>query len=350
MLLQMSLFPPQASTFAAEVDLIYVVMVLLCGLVAAAVIAAMIFMGIKYRRTPENLVGADIHGSTALEIFWSVVPFFIVMGIFAWGTSLYFKLEVPPANAMEVFVTGKQWMWKIQHMNGRREINNLHMPVGRPVKLTMASEDVIHSFYVPAFRTKADVIPGRYSTLWFEATATGTYHLFCAEYCGTEHSRMIGSVTVMDPADYESWLTTGNPSPVDIASGTAGPAAGARGSVPQTGGALAAGSTAGDSPTDIGAKLFQEKACQTCHLTTPGGIGPILVGVPGSQVELASGEKIVADDGYLRESILMPMNKIVKGFPPAMPTFAGQLSEDQVMSLIAYIKSLGPKPGSAAHQ
>lgn len=341
-LLQLSLFPPQASTNAAEVDLIYVVMVLLCGAVAFAVIAAMIYFGVRYRRTPENLVGADIHGSTLLEIVWSVIPFIIVMGIFAWGTSLYFKLQIPPANSMDIFVTGKQWMWKIQHMNGRREINNLHVPIGRPVKLTMASEDVIHSFYVPAFRVKADVVPGRYATMWFEATQTGTFHLFCAEYCGTEHSRMIGSVTVMDPADYEAWLTTGNPSPVEIAAGTAGGALAPAGSVVASGAPV--------SPVEAGAKLFQEKACATCHIATPGGIGPILVGLPGTEVELASGEKVVADDAYLRESILMPLAKVVKGYPPAMPTFGGQLSEEQVMSLIAYVKSLGPATGAQAHQ
>lgn len=226
MLFQLFLFPPQAGTNALEVDLLYFFMVAMCGAIAVAIVAIMVYLGLKYRRTPENTVGADIHGSTTLEIVWSIIPFFIVMGLFAWGTSIYFKLSVPPANATDVFVTGKQWMWKIQHMNGRREINNLHVPLGKPIKLTLASEDVIHSFYVPAFRVKADVVPGRYSTMWFEATQTGVFHLFCAEYCGTEHSRMIGNVTVMDPADYEKWLVTGNPSPVDVAAGTAGGAAG----------------------------------------------------------------------------------------------------------------------------
>ncbi len=344
MLLQLLLFPPRASTNAAEVDLIYFFMVALCGFMAVAVVAAMVYMGIRYRRTSENTVGADIHGSTPLEIFWTAVPFFIVMFIFAWGTSLYFKLSVPPANAMEIFVTGKQWMWKIQHMNGRREINNLHVPLGQPVKLTMASEDVIHSFYVPAFRVKADVVPGRYSTMWFEADTVGTYHLFCAEYCGTEHSRMIGSVTVMDPADYQNWLVTGNPAPVEASAG--GGAVPAAAAAPAATGAGASGPT----PVEIGAKLFQEKACFTCHLATPGGIGPILTNVAGHEVELATGEKVVADDAYLRESILQPMAKVVKGYPPAMPTFQGQLNEDQVMALIAYIKSLGGAQGApAAH-
>jgi cytochrome c oxidase subunit 2 len=335
MLFQLLLFPPQASTNAAEVDHIYFFMVALCGAIAIGVVAAMVYFGLRYKRSPENRVGADIHGSTPLEIFWSAVPFLIVMGIFAWGAAVYFKLVIPPADTMDVFVTGKQWMWKIQHMNGRREINNLHVPVGQAVKLTMASEDVIHSFYVPAFRVKADVIPGRYSTMWFEASATGTYHLFCAEYCGTEHSRMIGSVTVMEPADYQKWLETGNVAPEESATASAAPAAG--------------GSTAGPTPVEIGAKLFQEKACMTCHLAQPGGIGPMLKGVYGHEVELMTGEKVVADDAYMRESILQPMAKVVKGYPPAMPTFAGQLTEDQVMSLIAYIKSLdGGQAGAAA--
>ena len=341
MLFQLLLFPPQASTHAAEVDAVYFFITALCTVIAVGVVAAMVYFSIRYRRHPGNLVGADIHGSTPLEIFWTAVPFFIGMFIFAWGASLYFKLSRPPENSMEIFVTGKQWMWKIQHMNGRREINNLHVPVGQPVKLTMTSEDVIHSFYVPAFRTKADVIPGRYSTVWFEPTAVGSYHLFCAEYCGTEHSRMIGQVTVMDPVDYQSWLATGNPSPVEVAAGAAAGAA----APAAAGGASAAGPT----PEQIGAKLFQEKACMTCHLNAPGGIGPMLAGIVGHEVELMTGEKVMVDEAYLRESILQPMAKVVKGFPPAMPTFAGQLSEEQVMSLIAYIKSLGgPKPAAPA--
>ena len=344
MLFQLLLFPPQASTNAAEVDLIFFFMVALCGAVAALVVAAMVYFAIRYRRTPENQIGADIHGSTPLEIFWSVIPFAVTMFMFAWGTSLYFKLEVPPADSTEIFVTGKQWMWKIQHMNGRREINNLHVPIGRPIKLVMASEDVIHSFYVPAFRVKADVIPGRYSQMWFEANATGEYHLFCAEYCGTEHSRMIGSVTVMEPAAYETWLSTGNPSPAEAAAAASAMAPASAG-----GSASSVAGSAGPTPIEMGAKLFQEKACMTCHLPVPGGIAPILTHVPGSEVELASGEKVVADDAYLRESILNPLAKVVKGYPPAMPTFQGQLTEDQVMSLIAYIKSLGGNtPGAAA--
>ncbi len=322
MLLSLSLFPPQASTNAAEVDALYMFLVALCGLTALGVIAAMTFFAIRYRRQPGNEVGHDIHGSTALEIFWTAIPFVILMFVFAWGASLYFKLSRPPEDAMEVFVVGRQWMWKIQHMEGRREINTLHVPLGRPIKLTMTSEDVIHAFYVPAFRVKADVVPGRYTTLWFEPTQTGEFHLFCAEYCGTEHSRMGGSVIVMQPAEYEAWLA----------------------------GAQAGGGTpsSGLTPVQLGRKLFVEKACATCHLTTPGGVGPVLVGIYGRQVELATGATVKVDEAYLRESILTPMAKVVKGFPPAMPTFGGQLTEEQVMSLIAYVKSLSDGGDAAA--
>lgn len=325
MLLSMFLFPPQASTNAPEVDALYLFLVALCGFVALGVIAAIFFFAIRYRRTPDRQVGANIEGSTPLEIAWTVIPFVILMFIFAWGASLYFKLSRPPENAMEVFVVGRQWMWKIQHMEGRREINTLHVPVGRPVKLTMTSEDVIHAFYVPAFRVKADVVPGRYTTMWFQPTQTGEFHLFCAEYCGTEHSRMGGSVIVMQPAEYEAWLAAG----------------------PQETGAPAGGSM---TPVQLGEKLFNEKACATCHLPAGGGVGPKLVGIYGEQVELATGTTVKVDDAYLRESILSPMAKVVKGYPPAMPTFAGQLNEEQVMALIAYVKSLSAAdaPDSAA--
>jgi len=326
MLLSMFLFPPQASTNAPEVDALFLFLVALCGFVALGVVAAILFFSIRYRRRPGNEVGANIEGSTPLEILWTVIPFVILMGIFAWGASLYFKLSRPPENAMEVFVVGRQWMWKIQHMEGRREINTLHVPLGRPVKLTMTSEDVIHSFFVPAFRVKADVVPGRYTTLWFQPTQTGEFHLFCAQYCGTEHSRMGGSVIVMQPTEYEAWLAGPEGAP------QAGPAGG------------------GLTPVQMGKKLFADKACATCHLPAGGGVGPKLVGIYGQQVELATGETVKVDDAYIRESILSPLSKIVKGFPPAMPTFAGQLNEEQVMALIAYVKSLSEPsaPESAA--
>lgn len=338
MLLSLFMFPTQASTFAPKVDALYFFLVALCTGTALAVVAVMGYFAFRYRRRPGNEVGADIHGSLLLEITWTLIPFLILMGVFAWGATLYFEMSIPPKNAMEVFVVGKQWMWKTQHMEGRREINSLHVPVGRPVKLTMTSEDVIHDFFIPAFRIKADVFPGHYTTLWFEATETGDFHLFCSQYCGTEHSRMIGTVTVMKPADYEAWLAGGN-----AALAGSGASMGAAGAGADT-------STAGPTPVQLGQKLFTEKACATCHIATPGGIGPILAGIYGTQVELATGETVTVDDAYLRESVLNSQAKVVKGYPPAMPTFAGQISEEQLMSLIAYVKSLsdGAKPAAPA--
>jgi cytochrome c oxidase subunit 2 len=213
---------------------------------------------------------------------------------------------------MEVYIVGKQWMWKAQHMDGQREINELHVPVGRPVKLIMGSEDVIHSFYIPAFRTKADVIPGRYNTMWFTATKPGTYHLFCAEYCGTKHSGMIGSIVAMEPPDFEAWL---------------------------------GGGKSEESPVAAGAKLFSDLACISCHQRT-GGRGPSLANVFGHEVELQGGAKVMADEAYIRESILNPQAKVVNGFQPIMPTFQGLITEEQLLQLIAYVRSLS-EPGAA---
>jgi len=284
-----------------------------------------IAFSIKYRRRSDDERTPHIHGSTMLEIVWTVIPLGITMVIFFWGASLFVTLTRPPDDALQVNVVGKQWMWKVQHLEGRREINELHVPVGRPVKVTLTSEDVIHSFYVPAFRIKQDAVPGRYTTTWFEATKVGRYHLFCAEYCGTMHSGMIGSIVVMDPAEYQSWLA-----------GTEGAAV------------VAAAAGGQESLVAAGEKMFTERGCIACHQPQGGALGPSLVGVAGKPVTLQSGETVVADDNYLRESILMPQVKIVAGFQPVMPTFKGQLSEEQVMQLIAYIKSLGAAPGAAA--
>ena len=202
-------FPEQASAQAGQVDALYIFLVLITSFIGVLIAALVIIFSIKYRRRHKDEIGVPIHGSLALELLWTIIPFFIVMVMFGWGAKVFFNLYRPPAGAMEIYVVGKQWMWKIQHMSGQREINELHVPVGRPVKLIMGSEDVIHSFYIPAFRVKADVIPGRYNTLWFTATKPGTYHLFCAEYCGTRHSGMIGSVTAMEPAAFHAWLSGG---------------------------------------------------------------------------------------------------------------------------------------------
>jgi cytochrome c oxidase subunit 2 len=245
-----------------------------------------------------------------LEGLWTAIPFAITMIIFFWGASLYATLRRAPDDALPILVVGKQWMWKLQHMSGRREINELHVPVGRPVELTMTSEDVIHSFFVPAFRVKQDAVPGRYTTVWFEATKAGTYHLFCAEYCGTLHSGMIGQVVAMEPAAFEQWLAGAQPGGADVPVAVAGE------------------------------NVFRAQGCGTCHRTDGSGQGPSLAGVFGKQIALASGETLVADEGYLRESILHPQARIVAGYQPVMPTYQGLVSEEDVMRLVAYVKSL----------
>jgi cytochrome c oxidase subunit II len=302
------LFPQQASIQAGQVDPIYFFMVAVTAFFSLLIAGLIVLFAVKYRRRHKDEVGAAIHGSLALELMWTIVPFFIVMGMFAWGAKVFFDLYRAPAGAMEIFVVGKQWMWKAQHMGGQKEINELHVPVGRPVKLILGSEDVIHSYYIPAFRVKADVIPGRYNTMWFQATTPGRYHLFCAEYCGTRHSGMIGSVIAMDPADYQAWLDGGR---------------------------------AQDSPVDAGSKLFQDLACVSCHSAGSGQRGPSLAGVFGHEVELQGGQKVIADEAYIRESIVNPQAKIVAGYQPLMPTFQGLVTEEQLLQLIAYVKSLG---------
>jgi cytochrome c oxidase subunit 2 len=301
------LFPVSASTLAGSVDALFLFLVALSLVFSVGIAGTLLYFAIRYRRKSPDERPGEIEGSLALELTWTIIPTLLTVFIFLWGTSLYFSMNRAPDNSMEVHVVAKRWMWKLQHMTGQREINALHVPVGVPVKLIMTSEDVIHSFFVPAFRMKRDVVPGRYSMAWFQATRIGTYHLFCAEYCGTKHSGMIGDVVVLSPADYQAWLSGG-------ASGVS----------------LAAG----------GEKLFQELNCVTCHRADAQGRGPLLDGVFGSTVALQTGEKVVADEGYLRESILSPAAKIVAGYQPIMPTYQGQVSEEQILQLIAYIQSL----------
>ena len=307
-------FPQQASAQAGQVDAIYFFMVAVTAFFSILIAGLVVFFAIKYRRRHREEVGYAIHGSLALELLWTIIPFFIVMVMFAWGAKVFFDLYRPPVGAMEIYVVGKQWMWKVQHMDGQREINELHIPVGRPVKLIMGSEDVLHSYYIPAFRVKADVIPGRYNHLWFTATKPGTYHLFCAEYCGTKHSGMIGRVIAMEPQEFQAWL---------------------------------GGGRAADSPVAAGAKLFNDLACNTCHQTGSQGRGPMLTNVFGKQVELQDGRSVLADEAYIRESIVNPQAKIVAGFQPLMPTFQGLVTEEQLLQLISYVKSLSEQ-GQAA--
>jgi len=302
------IFPDQASSIASSVDGVYFLLTGVSVFFAVVIFVTVFYFAIRFRRRSEDEIPAPMHGSMKLEIAWSVIPGIIALGIFAWGTTIYFRNADPPPDAMEIYVVGKQWMWKMQHPEGRREINELHLPVGQPVKLTMATEDVIHSFYVPAFRVKNDVVPGRYTSLWFEPTKVGEYHLFCAEYCGNQHSQMVGTVYVMDPVDYQAWL---------------------------------AGDT-GASMSDTGQALFQRLGCASCHRSGGSLRGPALDNIYNSQVQLDNGQVVVADDSYLRESILDPLAKRVPGYNTDMPTFRGQLSEEQLLQIIAYIKSLSP--------
>ena len=301
------LLPQQASTIAPRIDAVFFLLVGVAAFFAALIFTLIFVFAVKYRRKSETDRALPIEGSNRLEILWSVIPLGIALTSFAWGAQVYFSAYRPPSAALEVYVVGKQWMWKLQHPNGKREINALHMPVGQPLKLIMTSEDVIHSFYVPAFRVKRDVLPGRYTTFWFEATQIGEYHLFCAEYCGTEHSRMIGTVTVMEPSAFQDWLSGGE-SNVSLAA-------------------------AGES-------RFQQLGCNTCHKAAPDARGPVLAGLFGKSVELSNGQTVVADEAYLRESILNPNAKVVSGYKPLMPTYQGQLNEESVLQLIAYIKSI----------
>ena len=306
-------FPEAASAQAGQVDAVFFFMVAVTAFFSVLIAALVVIFAIKYKRKHDDEIGEPNHGSLALELLWTVIPFCITMVMFGWGAKVFFDLTRPPVGATEIYIVGKQWMWKAQHMEGMREINELHVPIGRPVKLIMGSEDVIHSFYIPAFRVKADVIPGRYNTMWFEATKPGTYHLFCAEYCGTKHSGMIGSIIAMEPAAFEAWM---------------------------------GGGKAEDSPVAAGAKLFQDLACITCHRSGAQGRGPILTNVFGHAVELQGGAKVVADEAYIRESILNPQAKVVNGFQPVMPTFQGLVTEEQLLQLIAYVRSLS-QPGAA---
>lgn len=303
----LSFFPPSASTFSDKVDALYMFLVAVSAFFTILITLLVIVFSVRYRRRVGGEGATQIHGSLALEVFWTAIPLALCMVMFVWATRLFFEITRTPAGCRQYYVTAKQWMWKLQHPTGQREINALHVPVGVSIELKMISEDVIHSFYVPAFRIKRDVLPGRYSTVWFQATKPGQYHLFCAEYCGTEHSRMGGTIYVMEPADYERWLS---------------------------------GAVAGESPRDLGEKLFAANRCDTCHTNLPGARGPNLIAQFGQKVKLADGSEVLFDEGYVRESILTPNAKTVAGFQSLMPTYTGQLTEDQILGLVAYIKSL----------
>ncbi len=305
------LFPDQASSFAPGVDALYGFLLGVAGFFTILIFLAIVFLALYYRRSAvrdrKRRIGAKLW---VLEAIWIIVPLALTMVMFLWGAAAYFEQRVLPADAIELSVVGKQWMWRIQHPQGRSEINELHVPVGLPVVLRMISEDVIHSFYVPAFRVKMDVLPQRYTSLWFQATQPGVYHLFCAEYCGTEHADMRGRVIVMEPAEYAEWLAGGEEQPTVTA----------------------------------GEELFTQHRCNTCHYQGGQPRCPSLANLFGQPVRLADGTIVTVNEAYLRESILNPAAKIVAGYQTIMPTFEGQLSEEQIFHLIEYIKSLSVMP------
>lgn len=306
--LELPFAPERASSVAGPMDALFYGLIGITVLYLGVVFIPLLYFAYRYRkgsdadRTPLRIT------TWKVEATWSFIPLVMLIGLFYWGADLYFRLKTPPEDGQEINVVGKQWMWRLQHPEGKREINELHLAVGRTVRLVLTSEDVLHCFFVPAFRVKQDVVPGRYSTEWFRPTRAGTYHLFCTEYCGTEHSHMVGTVTVMEPADYERWLGTGSPQETLVASG---------------------------------AKLFHQLGCSGCHAENAKVRAPSLVGLYGKPVPLESGEIVTADERYLHDSILLPARQIVHGYQNLMPSYQGQIKEDQLFQLVNYLKFLG---------
>jgi cytochrome c oxidase subunit 2 len=302
------LFPERASTAAHQVDALILFMLAVTVVMTLLIASLLVYFSIKYRRRSDTEEPVPVEGSLKLEIFWSAVPLVVGLVMFAWGAKIYFYIVQPPKDAMEIYVVGKQWMWKIQHPEGQREINELHVPVDQPVKLTLTSEDVIHDLFVPAFRVKVDVLPGRYVQTWFQATKVGRYRFFCSQYCGTDHSGMVGYVTVMPQEEYRRWLA----------------------------------SSAEGSMALEGRKLFLMYQCVSCHSADAYARAPVLENVFNRRVPLQDGRTALADETYLRESIVNPDAKIVAGYQPIMPSFAGQIDEEGLLKLIAFLKALGP--------
>jgi cytochrome c oxidase subunit II len=310
------LLPEQASTFAEQLDPLIGFLTLVSGVMTLLIFVLVVFFALKYRRRAPDERPRPLAEPQHLELAFSVFMFAVTMVMFFWGARTYFMVYKEVPDALDIHVIGKQWMWKVQHPDGTREINSLHVPRGQRVGLTLASQDVIHSFYMPAFRMKQDAVPGRYTKIYFEATKVGEYHLFCAEYCGAQHSGMIGSIVVMEPEKYQEWLS---------------------------------GTVADEPPAESGAKLFRQYGCVTCH----GVQAPSLAGIYGREADVVRGgrrERVKVDEAYLRESILDSGAAVVAGYQPIMPSFRGQLSEEQLLQLVAYIKSLRDARGPDANQ
>ena len=317
----MSSLLPRASANAAEVDYLILALLLASCLVLALVFGLVLIYASKYRADARVDRGKPGQKTWRLEISWTIATFVVFFGLFLWGADLYIRLFQPPRDALQIYVVGKQWMWKVEHQSGQREINALHLPIGRAIQLVLTSEDVIHDFSVPAFRIKHDVLPGRYETLWFQVEKAGVYHLFCTQFCGEGHASMIGEIVAMSPLDFEDWL-----------------------------GQTASGSGAHESMAAAGEVLFTRFGCSGCH--GKGGVGgkqsetgidaPPLAGLYGEKVTLESGAVVTVDDSFIRDCIMSPEKQRVAGYPPIMPSFAGQLEEEKLLRVIAYIKSLKP--------
>ncbi|MGO8749292.1 MAG: cytochrome c oxidase subunit II [Thermoguttaceae bacterium] len=309
MFAEIALFPQEASTTASQVDMLFLFLVGVCGTVTLLVAFLLVFFAIRYRRRPGEVGNPpETPASHALEWFWTLTPLPIFTVMFVWGAEVYFATYRPPDNAATVYVIGKQWMWKFQHPEGQREINLLHVPAGQPIRLLMTSEDVIHSLFIPDFRIHMDLLPNRYTSVWFQASRPGMYRLFCSQYCGTNHAGMVGVVVAMDPADYDRWLHLG-----------------------------AEGSMALE-----GRKAFLKYRCASCHSANAEARAPVLEDLFRSPVILNDGRVVEADESYIRESIVNPSAKIVAGYENIMPTFQGQVSEEEIFELIAFIQALKP--------
>jgi cytochrome c oxidase subunit 2 len=305
------LFPKAASAYASEVDHLYLALLGFSLLFTVGIFTAILYLSIKYRRRSPDDVAVALEDPTRLEVAWTVLPFVLSIGLLVWGVDLFWQARRPAKDPIEIAVVAKQWMWKVRQSSGAREIDALHIPVGHPIRWTLATEDVIHSFYVPAFRLKQDVVPGRYTTLNFEPNRVGEYHLFCAEYCGTSHSQMKGTVTVMAPADFERWLRS---------------------------------KASAETPLAAGRRHFEKLGCVSCHGPKSTEHGPALAGLMGRAVRLADGRLVIADESYLRESIVEPEKKVVAGYRPLMPPFRGRLNEEEIFDLVSYVSSI-PEPG-----
>jgi len=301
------LFPPSASTVAHDTDRLYFLLLALSLCVMAVVFLPLSYFLLKYRRG-KKANRADLHLPTMkIEVTWTLIPTLISMGFFVAGAAVYFDEEVPPGKFLEVNVVGKQWMWKLEHQEGNAEINELHIPVNQDIKLVLGSEDVVHSFYIPAFRIKQDVVPGRFATEWFHPTQTGVYRFYCSEYCGLDHAKMEGYVYVLSPEEYAEWIARGAPK---------------------------------ETLAQRGEQLYSELGCSGCHSGHAIVHAPQLEGLYGTTVALSDGTSVVADEKYLRDSILQPGTQIVSGYQPVMPAYQGHIREEQLMQLIAYVKSI----------